>query len=118
MPSLPVQHENERLRRKPRRAQKESGTNVVSPAHSNSPAAQVLPCPWCGAPVARIKRGGYVREFCSKAHKTDYNNALSKLSIVYARLLRTPGALKKWSVRGVNPWQDANSAPEAPERRK
>ena len=78
--------------------------------------APMLPCPWCGAPVVRIKRGGYVKEFCSKAHKTDYKNALSKLSVAHARILRTPGALKTWSLYGGTPWRGANSVSEAPEK--
>ena len=59
------------------------GNGAAAPVNSHEPAAG--PCPWCGAPVVRIKRGGYVKEFCSKAHKTDYKNALSKLSVIYAR---------------------------------
>lgn len=80
-------------------------------------AAPVSPCPWCGANVMRIERGGHVKEFCSKAHKNAYNAALTKLAIFSARLMRTPGELKTWSLCGVNPWPSENSAPEAPKRR-
>ena len=92
------------------------GNGAAAPDNSDVPT--VTSCPWCGAPVVRIQRGGYVKEFCSKAHKTDYKNALSKLSIIYARMLRTPGALQAWSLRGGTPWPSANSVPEAPKRRK
>ena len=57
----------------------------------------VLPCPWCSRPVQRIEQGGRLKEFCSKRHNTAFNNALTKASIEYARLLRTPGALKTWT---------------------
>ena len=57
----------------------------------------VLPCPWCSRPVQRIEHGGHLKEFCNKRHNTAFNNALTKASIEYARLLRTPGALKTWT---------------------
>ena len=57
----------------------------------------VLPCPWCSRPVQRVEQGGRLKEFCSKRHNTAFNNALTKASIEYARLLRTPGALKTWT---------------------
>ena len=62
-----------------------------------------LPCPWCSKMVQRTTRGGQRREFCRKAHKVSYNNALSKLSIYAARLMRTPGALRTWTEARVNP---------------
>ena len=75
----------------------------VVPTQPVSYEAPTLPCPWCGLLVERIERGGYVREYCCKAHKTAYNNALSKLTILTAHLIRTPGALQAWSQHGVNP---------------
>ena len=63
----------------------------------------VLPCPWCSRPVQRIEHGGRIKEFCSKRHKTAFNNSLSKLSIATARIMRTPGALRTWAQGGVNP---------------
>ena len=77
--------------------------DAVLPTQPVSYEALTLPCPWCGQLVERIERGGYVREFCCRAHKTAYNNALSKLSLFTARLMRTPGALQAWSLHGVNP---------------
>ena len=74
----------------------------------------VSPCPWCGFPVNRIERGGHTREFCSKSHKTAYNNALSKLSIICARLIRTSGALKTWAQGGVNPSPNAEDGSQRP----
>ena len=63
----------------------------------------VLPCPWCSRMVKRVEQGGHTREFCDKRHKTNFNNALTKASIEYARLLRTPGALRSWTGARVNP---------------
>ena len=66
-------------------------------------AAESLPCPWCAQPVPRITQGGHLKEFCNKRHKVAFNNALTTAAIEYARLLRTPGALKTWAVARVNP---------------
>ena len=63
----------------------------------------VLPCPWCSRPVQRIEQGGNVREFCSRKHKNLFNAALTTASIAHSRLLRVPGALRKWTEGRVNP---------------
>ncbi len=117
MPNPTVRHdESERARRQIRHALQESKTRAVPSVQTKDVGVPTSPCPWCAGPVERIARGGYVREFCSKAHKTCYNNALTKLSIAHARMLRTPGALKTWSLGGVNPWPRSNSVSEAPKR--
>lgn len=64
---------------------------------SNSSDAPVLPCPWCGAPVERLERGGYVRRFCPGTnHRNLYNSAMRGVALWYAELITTPGALQHW----------------------
>jgi len=74
----------------------------------------VLPCPWCSRPVQRIEQGGHLKEFCNKRHNTAFNNALTKASIEYARLLRTPGALKTWTEPRFNPSPSGAEGLQAP----
>ena len=74
----------------------------------------VLPCPWCSRPVQRVEQGGHLKEFCSKRHKNLYNAALNKLSIAYARTIRTPGSLQIWAAARVDPSLGGGNGLEAP----
>ena len=55
------------------------------------------PCPWCRRLVEPVMQGGRTKEFCCKKHKNRYNAALNRLSLAYARTIRTPGNLKTWA---------------------
>ena len=77
------------------------------------------PCPWCRRLVEPVMQGGHLKEFCSKRHKNLYNAALNKLSIAYARTIRTPGSLRTWAAARVNPSpggaEDVSRTSEGPE---
>jgi len=72
------------------------------------------PCPWCRRLVEPVMQGGHLKEFCSKRHKNLYNAALNKLSIAYARTIRTPGSLQIWAAARVDPSLGGGNGLEAP----
>ena len=53
------------------------------------------PCPWCEEPVEPIKRGGYVKKFCSAHCRLSYKNGLARLMGWIAEVIGRPGALKE-----------------------
>ncbi len=73
-----------------------------------------MPCPWCRRLVEPVTQGGRTKEFCCKRHKNLYNAALNRLSLTYARTIRTPGSLRIWAAARVDPSQSGGSALQAP----
>ena len=68
------------------------------------------PCPWCRRLVEPVTQGGNLKEFCSKKHKNSYNAALNRLSLAYARTIRTPGSLQMWAAGRVDLTENAVDA--------
>ena len=76
-----------------------------------------MPCPWCRRLVEPVTQGGRTKEFCCKRHKNLYNAALNRLSLAYARTIRTPGSLQTWAAARVDPSPDGGDAlPRTTER--
>ena len=64
---------------------------------TNSAVPTSAPCPWCGASVERVERGGHVRRFCQNSnHRSLYNSAMRQAALLYADLITRPGALQEW----------------------
>ena len=80
----------------------------TTPDRSTAP---ILPCPWCGALVERIERGGHIRRFCPNTnHRSSYNSAMRKVALWYAELISTPGALQHWQDKACTLRQRATPA--------
>ncbi len=82
-----------------------SARKTKRPEGADDPESPLAPapCPWCRRLVEPVTQGGRTKEFCCKRHKNLYNAALNRLSLTYARTIRTPGSLKTWAERRVDP---------------
>ena len=95
-------------RRKPKRPETPDGPNLEG-------SLIPMPCPWCRRLVEPVMQGGRTKEFCCKKHKNSYNAALNRLSLAYARTIRTPGSLQMWAAGRVDLTEsDLDGLPRTP----